>query len=235
PLAMLLFAHYGRVLPAQMQVALLRALVVRLGRAERPYLRQGLRKELVVVFARLLHEDMDGSLQVLANLEVPSGSGHRNGLELLMSTWLTCAADMRARRARNITVSALCRLHERLKEDPQLRAKLGEAENRVPGCLNSRGFWGVASSSRTSGVGPVKRGPGPGEAGGPWAKGAAWMDSEDGELGSKPENLRGGDLGHRLISGHEIKLVGLQDEEESHDQKQNFFLSDVLDLEDCTN
>ncbi|CAJ1339281.1 unnamed protein product [Effrenium voratum] len=183
PLAMLLFAHYGRVLPAQMQVALLRALVVRLGRAERPYLRQ----ELVVVFARLLHEDMDGSLQVLANLEVPSGSGHRNGLELLMSTWLTCAADMRARRARNITVSALCRLHERCKEDPQLRAKLGEA----------------ASPDRLL---------------------------QTIVAGLEFENERCS----RLIEADAL-LEDSEDEEESHDQKQNFFLSDVLDLEDCTN
>jgi len=121
PLAMLLFANYGRMLPVQLQVGLLQALVLRLARAERPYLKQ----ELVVVFARLLHEDLNGSLNALANMEV-KGSTH-GGLQLLMSTWLACAPEIRARRARNITVSALCRIHERCREDPHLRSQLGEA------------------------------------------------------------------------------------------------------------
>lgn len=120
PLAMLLFANYGRMLPVQLQVGLLQALVLRLARAERPYLRQ----ELVVVFARLLHEDLNGSLNALANMEVNGSTG---GLQLLMSTWLACAPEIRARRARNITVSALCRVHERCKEDAQLQSQLGEA------------------------------------------------------------------------------------------------------------
>ncbi|CAK9047939.1 unnamed protein product [Durusdinium trenchii] len=123
PLAMLLFANYGRMLPAQLQVGLLQALVLRLARAERPYLRQ----ELVVVFARLLHEDLNGSLQALAGMEVPAKDAIRGGLELLMSTWLAVAPEIRARRARNVTVSALCRVHERSKEDSQLRSLLGEA------------------------------------------------------------------------------------------------------------
>eukprot|EP00931_Biecheleriopsis_adriatica_P087931 TRINITY_DN62333_c0_g1_i1.p1 TRINITY_DN62333_c0_g1~~TRINITY_DN62333_c0_g1_i1.p1 ORF type:complete len:1002 (-),score=229.71 TRINITY_DN62333_c0_g1_i1:51-3056(-) len=118
PFAMLLFAQYGSVLPGELKVGLLRALVTRLTRAERPYLRQ----ELVVVFARLLHEDLGGALAALAGIEVPSGeAGARRGaLELLLSTWLGYAKEIRAKRARNVTVSALCRLHERCREDSQL-------------------------------------------------------------------------------------------------------------------
>jgi len=123
PLAMLLFAQFGRVLPGPLQVGLLRALVTRLARAERPYLRQ----ELVVVCARLLHEDLNGATSALASVEV-QGSPARNGLELLLSAWLTCAPDIRAKRARNVTLSAMCRLHEHcFKESPLRNCRVNEA------------------------------------------------------------------------------------------------------------
>lgn len=122
-LAMLLFAQFGRIMPGPLQVGLLRALVTRLARAERPYLRQ----ELVVVCARLLHEDLNGATSALASIEVQS-SPARNGLELLLSAWLTCAPDIRAKRARNVTLSAMCRLHEQcFKESPLRNCRVNEA------------------------------------------------------------------------------------------------------------
>eukprot|EP00435_Cladocopium_sp_Y103_P011411 s4660_g3.t1 len=83
----------GRMLPVQLQVGLLQALVLRLARAERPYLRQ------------------DGASQTGAAPALAKAG----------------APEIRARRARNITVSALCRVHERCKEDAQLQGQLGEA------------------------------------------------------------------------------------------------------------
>ncbi|CAE7214682.1 Ipo9 [Symbiodinium pilosum] len=107
----------------QKPVGLLRALVTRLARAERLYLRQ----ELVVVCARLIHEDLNGAVSALAGIEVQS-SPPRSGLELLLGAWLSCAPDIRAKRARNVTISAMCRLHEQcFQESPLRHCRVGEA------------------------------------------------------------------------------------------------------------
>mmetsp|Transcript_16897 Transcript_16897/g.33011 ORF Transcript_16897/g.33011 Transcript_16897/m.33011 type:complete len:986 (-) Transcript_16897:134-3091(-) len=123
PLASLVLGQYGSLIPVQLTMGLLQALVTRLARAERPYLQQ----ELVVVFARLLHQDQANVLIALAGMQVPcsfGGVAARSGLELLMSTWLSSAKEIRAKKARTITVSALCRLHERCREDANLRDML---------------------------------------------------------------------------------------------------------------
>uniref|UniRef100_A0A7S1LUU4 Importin-7/11-like TPR repeats domain-containing protein n=1 Tax=Alexandrium catenella TaxID=2925 RepID=A0A7S1LUU4_ALECA len=118
-LAMLVLSQFGALLPADLTLGLLRALVARLVRAERPYLRQ----ELVVVVARLLCQDLHGTLTALSGMMVAAADGSsRGGLEALLSTWLEISKEIRAKRARSITVSALCRLHERCLEDGHLQA-----------------------------------------------------------------------------------------------------------------
>jgi len=117
PFTTLLFSKFGKLLPAQVVTGLLRALVLRLSHAKLPYLQQ----ELFVVVARLMHEDVEGVLGTLSAMRLPTHAGERNGLELLLSLWLAKAEQIRARRARNVTVSALCRLHERCALDQQLR------------------------------------------------------------------------------------------------------------------
>eukprot|EP00439_Symbiodinium_sp_Y106_P085706 s109_g29.t1 len=91
PLAMLLFAQFGRVLPGPLQVGLLRAL------------------ELVVVCARLLHEDLNGATSALASVEV-QGSPARNGLELLLLRVLIAGLEFendRCKRLREAEAEAL--------------------------------------------------------------------------------------------------------------------------------
>jgi len=75
-----------------------------------------------VVCARLLHEDLQGVLAALAGMSVPAGGKEANGLDLLLTVWLRSVKEIRARRARNVSVSALCRLHTRCTEDEQLRS-----------------------------------------------------------------------------------------------------------------
>jgi len=118
PFTTLLLSQFGKLLPAQVVTGLLRALVLRLSHAKLPYLKQ----ELFVVVARLMHEDLAGVLGALAAMQLPrkDGTGDRNGLEFLLSMWMVDAEQIRARRARNVTVSALCRLHERCGADQQL-------------------------------------------------------------------------------------------------------------------
>jgi hypothetical protein len=124
PLASLVLGQYSSLIPVNLTMGLLQALVTRLARAERPYLQQ----ELVVVFARLLHQDQANVLTALAGMQVTCSVGGaaaaRSGFELLMSTWLSSAKEIRAKKARTITVSALCRLHDRCREDSNLRDML---------------------------------------------------------------------------------------------------------------
>ena len=128
PLAMLILSQYGSTLPAHLTVGLLRALVTRLGRAERQYLQQ----ELIVVCARLLYEDLQGVLAALAGMSVPAGGKEANGLELLLTIWLRNTKEIRARRARNVSISALCRLYTRCLEDEQLRSLRPGADVPLP-------------------------------------------------------------------------------------------------------
>eukprot|EP00928_Gymnodinium_smaydae_P038962 TRINITY_DN26739_c0_g1_i1.p1 TRINITY_DN26739_c0_g1~~TRINITY_DN26739_c0_g1_i1.p1 ORF type:complete len:1049 (-),score=269.06 TRINITY_DN26739_c0_g1_i1:431-3184(-) len=120
PFVTLLLVQLGGQLSAELRADLLRALVSRLARAERPYLQQG----LIVVVARLLHQDIAGVLTVLRSTEVvvgADGSGvRRNGLEAFLTVWLARAKEILAKRARSVTVSALCKLHEHCLKDPQL-------------------------------------------------------------------------------------------------------------------
>lgn len=125
PLVMQMLAQFASKFTSDINLGLLRALVNRLARAEMDYLKQ----ELLVVFARLLHEDLPGALSALTGVQVALGGDGgtgtvTSGLELLMSTWLAHARDekIRARRARNVTVSALCKLHARCLEDSNLAA-----------------------------------------------------------------------------------------------------------------
>jgi len=111
----LLLETFGTVLSLELRTGLLYALVMRLGRAERPYLQQ----ELVVVLARLLLQDLQGVLQVLVVQRIPINGSEKNGLEVMLEVWLARAKEVRARLARNVTVSALCRLHARCGEDAQ--------------------------------------------------------------------------------------------------------------------
>jgi len=132
PVITLLLSRFGSQLPADLVKGLLSALAARLARATRPYLQQ----ELIVVFARLLMDDFEVVLTLLSNLQVPipncGPAEYCGGLELLLSTWLISASEIRARRARNVTVSALCRLHEHSLNDSslqllQLRSHVGES------------------------------------------------------------------------------------------------------------
>jgi len=109
----LLLETFGTVLSVELRTGLLHALVTRLGHADRPYLQQ----ELVVVLARLLLQDLQGVLQLLAVQRIAVNGSDRNGLELMLEVWLTSAKEIRARLARNVTVSALCQLHARCGED----------------------------------------------------------------------------------------------------------------------
>lgn len=65
--------------------------------AQLPYLKQ----ELLVVVARLLHEDFAGTLGALAAMRLlPSGGGEPSALEVLLVVWMANAEVVRARRAR---------------------------------------------------------------------------------------------------------------------------------------
>jgi hypothetical protein len=114
PFLSLLFAQFGSHLSPDLVTALLRALVVRLARAELPFLKQ----ELLVVFGRILHEDLVRAVGVLQNLEVSALSG----FEALLSIWLEMAekGDIIARRAQNVSVSVFCQLHARCAGDATL-------------------------------------------------------------------------------------------------------------------
>jgi len=120
PFLTLLLEKFGSSFPPHVVAGLLHALVTRLARAKLPYLQQ----ELLVVVARLLHQDMPGVVTALANAQVSvnEGAGSRNGMELLLSLWLANAEQVRARRARNVTITALCRLHDRCADDESLRS-----------------------------------------------------------------------------------------------------------------
>mmetsp|Transcript_112693 Transcript_112693/g.313499 ORF Transcript_112693/g.313499 Transcript_112693/m.313499 type:complete len:980 (-) Transcript_112693:297-3236(-) len=123
-LVMLSLSQFSSLMPSSLTVGLLRALVARLVRAERPYLKQ----ELVVVLARLLYHDLQGILTALSAMQIPTCGSSQTGLEVFLSTWLAITKEIRARSARNVTVSALCRLHERCLEDKQLQAmRIGDS------------------------------------------------------------------------------------------------------------
>lgn len=132
PLVTLLLDQWASLIPAEMVLGLVGALVTRLARAELPYLQQ----ELIVTLARLLHKDLPGTLQALSGVRVPAAGGRTTawtGLELLLSVWLARAKEIRAKRARNVTVSALCQLHQRCGQDASLAGlRPGGGEGTVP-------------------------------------------------------------------------------------------------------
>eukprot|EP00929_Paragymnodinium_shiwhaense_P011045 TRINITY_DN11629_c0_g1_i2.p1 TRINITY_DN11629_c0_g1~~TRINITY_DN11629_c0_g1_i2.p1 ORF type:complete len:1000 (-),score=269.53 TRINITY_DN11629_c0_g1_i2:174-3173(-) len=116
PFLMLLLSQYGSALSADLTSGLLRAVVLRLSRADRPYLRQ----ELLTVLARLVLEDCSGVLGVLSGFQVPLDGASRNGFEFFISFWMAQTKEIRGRRAKNTTVSAMCRIHERCAQDASL-------------------------------------------------------------------------------------------------------------------
>jgi len=116
-LATLALSQFGGLMPADMAAGLLRALAARLLRAERPYLRQ----ELAVAAGRLLCQDLPGGLSALAGAGAGDGPQHGR-LEAFLSAWLAVAGDVRARTARGVATSALCRLHEQCAGDERLQA-----------------------------------------------------------------------------------------------------------------
>jgi len=127
PLVTLLLQHFGGQLPQDLARGLLHALVARLAKAELPFLQQS----LIVVVARLLHEDLAGVVALLGGLEVPAPPSApaaselpvgASGLELLLYVWLACSKEIRSRHSRNVAFSALCKLHLRCAEDAALRA-----------------------------------------------------------------------------------------------------------------
>mmetsp|Transcript_52814 Transcript_52814/g.115433 ORF Transcript_52814/g.115433 Transcript_52814/m.115433 type:complete len:1006 (-) Transcript_52814:126-3143(-) len=122
PLLTLLLDKFGKEFPSDILAGLLQVVVRRLSQAKLPFLVQ----ELLVVIGRLMHQDLQGVITTLGSQPVEGGGGGNN-LELLLSLWLGHAEEVRAKRARNVTVTALCRLHERLLADPQLQSL------RVPG------------------------------------------------------------------------------------------------------
>eukprot|EP00927_Polykrikos_kofoidii_P086877 TRINITY_DN9866_c1_g2_i1.p1 TRINITY_DN9866_c1_g2~~TRINITY_DN9866_c1_g2_i1.p1 ORF type:complete len:993 (+),score=155.70 TRINITY_DN9866_c1_g2_i1:39-3017(+) len=125
PFVMQVFAKLGSSLSAELRTGLLRAIILRLALATRPFLKQ----ELLVVLARLLHEDLLGMLAAVSAFQVPvhETGGTRCGLEAWLGIWLDSVHEIVSRRALNVTVSALCRLHARCSEDAQL------ASLRLPG------------------------------------------------------------------------------------------------------
>eukprot|EP00746_Dinoflagellata_sp_MGD_P008767 gnl/MRDRNA2_/MRDRNA2_117600_c0_seq1.p1 gnl/MRDRNA2_/MRDRNA2_117600_c0~~gnl/MRDRNA2_/MRDRNA2_117600_c0_seq1.p1 ORF type:complete len:993 (+),score=202.08 gnl/MRDRNA2_/MRDRNA2_117600_c0_seq1:126-3104(+) len=107
PVISLLIAHFGSKLSPELTAGLLRAVVGRLARSQRPIVRQS----LIVVLARLMHENLDGVISILHAVEVPVADKLCTGLELLLSVWLQNANQIRSRTSRNIAFSALVLLH----------------------------------------------------------------------------------------------------------------------------
>jgi hypothetical protein len=119
PFITVLLSQFGSQLSAELVSALLRALVLRLGRASLPYLKQ----ELIVVFGRILNEDFSGAVSALHALEVPGASGEAvSGFEVLLSRWLQMIEqeEIIARRAQNVSASTFCQLHSRCSGNAQL-------------------------------------------------------------------------------------------------------------------
>lgn len=119
PFIALLLSQFGSHLSSELVTGLLRALVVRLERTCLPFLKQ----ELLVVFGRILNEDVARAVGVLQGLEIQNGSGASiRGFEVLMSIWLDMAerGEILARRSQNVSVSVFCKLHANCANDAQL-------------------------------------------------------------------------------------------------------------------
>jgi len=126
PLVTLLLQHFASQLQADLAKGLLRGVVQRLVIAERPFLKQS----LVVVVARLLHQDLVNVLSALCEMQIQSPSVRdpasapvgTSGLEVLLSIWLATSSDIKSKHSRNIAFSALCSVHRRCLEDEALRS-----------------------------------------------------------------------------------------------------------------
>jgi len=128
PLVTLLMQRFGHQLPPELARALLRVLVIRLTRAELPFLIQS----LTAVIARLLLEDFSGVLTALAAMEVQAPKSvleaagscpvGRSALDVLLAMWMDRYDTMRSKHSRNVFYTALCRIHAAAAQDPRLQA-----------------------------------------------------------------------------------------------------------------
>merc|ERR1711920_270563 len=70
PFATVLLSQFSSLLSSDLITGLLRALALRLARAERPFLQQ----EIIVLFARLILEDLAGVTTMLGGFQIPLAS-----------------------------------------------------------------------------------------------------------------------------------------------------------------
>eukprot|EP00929_Paragymnodinium_shiwhaense_P026594 TRINITY_DN15792_c0_g1_i1.p1 TRINITY_DN15792_c0_g1~~TRINITY_DN15792_c0_g1_i1.p1 ORF type:complete len:555 (+),score=115.40 TRINITY_DN15792_c0_g1_i1:110-1774(+) len=129
PLIVLLLNRLGDALSPELRAGLLKALALRLAAAATGYLR----RELTVVLARLLLEDVHGVCAVLANVGCASQSGTQvSGLDVWLGFWLDNVEDIRAKSARSITLAAARKLHEKCMSEASFANSLVGKTNPQP-------------------------------------------------------------------------------------------------------
>jgi len=106
--------QFGAKLSADLTTGLFQAMVVRLSVAERPFLK----RSLILIFARFLLINLTEAIKVLHSIQTSYSGRTCSGFELLLVVWLDSAKDFRERYARNVSLSALQKLHDFVVKDP---------------------------------------------------------------------------------------------------------------------